>query len=134
MGHAATVKVAEIGPIIQLLPASAFGRDFLLLLIKPSMAHLFMPRPFLVAVILYLGIACVFLNGEIENLAGEIRELREIKRAGEGPASKESKQVGLRPAIKIGERVIVGEPGETHADIEARMKQSEKGSRPLEKV
>jgi hypothetical protein len=120
--------------MVILVPASAFGRDFVLLLTHPSMAHLVMPRSFLVAAILYLGVVCVFMNIKIENLVSKIRELREIKGAGEGPVSKEPKQVGLRPAIRIGERVIIGEPGETYAEIEARMKQPEKAGKPLEKT
>jgi hypothetical protein len=55
-------------PLVILLPASAFGRDFFLLLTHPSMAHLVMPRPFLVTAILYLGLACVFLNIKIQRL------------------------------------------------------------------
>jgi hypothetical protein len=117
--------------MVILVPASAFGRDFFLLLTHPSMAHLVMPRPFLVAAILYLGLVCVFLNIKIEGLVGQIKELREIKVAEGRPARKEPKQVGLRAAIRTGERVIIGEPGETHADIEARVKQPENVGRPL---
>ena len=112
-------------PMIILLPASAFGRDFFLLLTHPSMAHLVMPRPFLVAAILYLGLACVFMNIKIDDLVSQIRGLREIKGAEGRPVREEPKQVGLRPAIRIGEKVIIGERGETHSEIEARMKQPE---------
>jgi hypothetical protein len=40
-------------------------------------------------------------------------------------ARKEPKRVGLRAAIRMGEKVVIGEPGETHSQIEARMKQPE---------
>jgi hypothetical protein len=54
------------------------------------------------------------------------REPREIKGAEGRPVGKEPKQVGLRPAIRMPDgTVIVGEFGETHAEIEARMKQPE---------
>jgi hypothetical protein len=105
--------------------ASASDRDFILLLTHPSMAHLVMPRPFLVAAILYLGLACVFFNIKIEGLVSQIKELREIKGAEGRPFWKEAKQVGLRSAIRIGEKVIIGESGETYSEIEARMKHPE---------
>lgn len=45
-----------------------------LLITKPSLAHLILPRPFHVLVIVYLGSLCVFLNIKIERLKSEIAD------------------------------------------------------------
>jgi len=43
-----------------------------LLITQPSLAHLFLPRPFHVLVIVYLASLCVFLNIKIEHLQSDI--------------------------------------------------------------
>ena len=43
-----------------------------LLITEPSLAHLFLPRPFHVLVIVYLSVLCVFLNIKIERLQSDI--------------------------------------------------------------
>ena len=45
-----------------------------LLVTEPSLAHLFLPRPFHALVIVYLGLLCVFLNIKIQGLQGKIEE------------------------------------------------------------
>jgi hypothetical protein len=43
-----------------------------LLITEPSLAHLFLPRPFHVLVIVYLSLLCVFLNIKIQRLQSDI--------------------------------------------------------------
>jgi hypothetical protein len=43
-----------------------------LLITEPSLAHLFLPRPFHVLVIVYLSLLCVFLNIKIQRLQSDM--------------------------------------------------------------
>lgn len=69
---------------VMLLPLFLMGESLLspvgsspvfLLVTEPSFAHLFLPRPFHVLVIVYLGLLCVFLNIKIQRLQSDMVDL-----------------------------------------------------------
>jgi|GEM_PF-4080276 len=48
-----------------------------LLITEPSLAHLFLPRPFHVLVIIYLSLLCAFLNIKIQRLQHDMMDQRQ---------------------------------------------------------
>jgi hypothetical protein len=70
--QASAITVIPLIVMIDFLFIPIGSSPVFLLITEPSLAHLFLPRPFHVLVIIYLASLCVFLNIKIERLQSDI--------------------------------------------------------------